>query len=319
MSAADVRPRLGVSACLVGALVRFDGGHKRDAFIAAELARFVDLVPMCPEMDIGLGTPRPSLRLVRGSDGPRLVAPRSDTDHTERMRRYAEHQAELVERWELDGFILKKDSPTCGLERVRVYGPSGIPTRDGRGLFAEALLRRNPLLPVEEEGRLADPRLRENFLVRIFMRQRLAGLFCGRWRLADLIAFHSSAKLLLLAHSPDKYRQLGRLVATAAERPRHAVAEAYRRGVLEALAVVPSRGRQVNVLEHLVGYLQEGSSPDEQAELREVIAEYRSSFVPLAVPLTMIRHHVRRRRIRYLAAQIYLAPFPRALLPDLAP
>ena len=318
-SPSEERPRVGVSACLLGTPVRFDGGHKRDDFVTDELARFVDLVPVCPEMDLGLGTPRESLRLVGSAEDARLVAPRSGSDHTDAMRAYAARRAEAIAGWSLDGFVLKKDSPSCGVWRVRVYGPSGIPTRDGRGLFAEALLRRHPLLPVEEEGRLRDARLRDNFLVRIFMHHRLTRLFGPRWRQADLVRFHAAAKLLVLAHSTERYRQLGRLVATAKGRPRAAVEEEYRRGLLEALAVVPSRGKHVNVLEHIAGYLRERSSSDERAELRETIDAYRNEDVPLAVPLTLLRHHVRRHRIEYLEAQLYLAPFPRALRPALAP
>jgi uncharacterized protein YbgA (DUF1722 family)/uncharacterized protein YbbK (DUF523 family) len=314
----DERPRIGISACLLGARVRFDGGHKRDDFITDELARFVDFVPVCPEMDLGLGAPRESLRLVGSAERARLVAPRSGNDYTDAMRAYAQRRAEAIAGWSLDGFIFKKDSPSCGVWRVRVYGPSGVPTRDGRGLFAAALMRHDPLLPVEEEGRLRDLRLRENFLVRIFMHPRLRRLFHPRWRHAELVRFHTSAKLLLLAHSTEVYRRLGRTVATAAARPRGAVQEEYRRGVLEALAVVPSRGKHVNALEHLAGFLRNRSSADERAELRETIDAYRRGEVPLAVPLTLVRHHVRRHRIEYLEAQLYLVPFPRALRPDLA-
>lgn len=315
----DERPRIGVSACLLGAPVRFDGGHKRDDFITKELARFVDFVPVCPEMDLGLGAPRESLRLVGRAADPKLVAPRSGNDYTDAMRALAERRSEAIAGWSLDGFVFKKDSPSCGVWRVRVYGPSGTPTRDGRGLFAAALLRQHSLLPVEEEGRLRDPRLRDNFLVRIFMHHRLTRLFHPRWRQAELVRFHASTKLLLLAHSTERYRQLGRLVATATGRQRIAVQEEYRRGVLEALAVVPSRGKHVNVLEHLAGFLRDRSSPDERAELRETIEAYRREEVPLAVPLTLVRHHVRHHRIEYLEAQLYLMPFPRALRPDLAP
>jgi len=315
----DERPRIGVSACLLGAPVRFDGGHKRDDFMTDELARFVDFVPVCPEMDLGLGAPRESLRLVGSAKDPRLVAPRSGTDYTDAMRAYADRRAEAIGGWSLDGFVLKKDSPSCGVWRVRVYGLSGVPTRDGRGLFAAALLRQNPLLPIEEEGRLHDPRLRDNFLVRIFMHHRLSRLFHPRWRQAELVRFHASAKLLLLAHSTELYRRLGRLVATATGRPRVTLQEEYRRGVLEALAVVPSRGKHVNALEHVAGFLRDRSSHDERAELRETIDAYHREEVPLAVPLTLVRHHVRRHRIAYLEAQLYLMPFPRALRPDLAP
>jgi uncharacterized protein YbbK (DUF523 family)/uncharacterized protein YbgA (DUF1722 family) len=315
----NARLRIGVSACLVGAPVRFDGGHKRDDFLVEELAPLAELVSLCPEVGVGLGTPRESLRLVRIGERTRLVAPKSGRDLTEDMERYAVAEAERIAGLDLDGYVLKKDSPSCGLERVRVYAESGIPTRSGRGLFAQALMARLPLLPVEDEGRLRDPDLRENFLQRLFVYRRLAQLFTDGWTLAQLIAFHGAAKFLLLSHSPSAAYALGRLVAGAAAQPRAIVAEQYRRGVLEAMALVPSRGRQINVLEHLAGFFKRTAADDDKRELHDTIARYGVGEVPLAVPLTLVRHHARHQRLRYLEAQLYLSLVPRVLRPELAP
>ena len=210
--------RIGVSSCLLGEEVRFDGGHKRDPFITGTLAAFVTFVPVCPEVEIGLGTPRESIRLVRTAGGVRLVAPKSGADHTARMTRYARRRAQELAALDLSGYLFKKDSPSCVVFRVRVHQPGGMPARDGRGLFAAAMVASQPLLPVEEEGRLHDPHLRDNFWERVFGFRRLARLFAGRWRTGGLVRFHTAGKLLLMAHHIESYRALGRLVAGAARR-----------------------------------------------------------------------------------------------------
>lgn len=301
------RLRIGVSACLVGERVRFDGGHKHDDFVE-ELRTIADLITACPEMELGLGAPRESLRLIRRpkDDLVALVAPRSERDLTREMRSYADRKATEIASWDLDGFIVKKDSPSCGLERVRVYGPNGMPERVGRGLFTQALVAAHPLLPVEEEGRLRDAALRENFLVRVGIHHRVRHLLAGDWRIGQLIAFHSSVKLELLAHSPVAYRQLGRLVARPGQLPREELARRYFEGLMEALAILPSRGRHVNVLQHVAGHFSSKVSPDERQELVEVIAEYQKERAPRSTPLTLLRHHARKSGDRYLAQQTYL-------------
>lgn len=299
------RFRIGVSACLAGAPVRFDGGHKHDDFVET-LGAAAELVPVCPEVELGLGTPRESMRLVARESLVRLVAPRSGRDLTDEMRRYAERKAAAIAGWDLDGFIVKKDSPSCGLERVRVYDDHGVPRRTGRGLFTEALLVAQPLLVVEEEGRLRDPALRENFLVRLAAHRRVRRLFAGDWRLGELVAFHSSIKLELLAHSPAAYRALGRLVAEAKRRPRAEVAATYCQALMAALARVPSTGRQVNVLQHIAGYFARSIGRDERQELGELIDDYRRQRVPRTSPLTLLRHHARKHGDAYLARQSYL-------------
>ena len=306
--------RIGISSCLLGQKVRFDGGHKRDAFLVETFGRFVEWVEVCPEVEVGLGTPREAIRLVRDGAEVRLVGVKSATDHTDRMRRWAAVRVEALAREALDGYILKKDSPSCGMERVRVYTPGGMPSRDGRGLFAEALMARLPLLPVEEEGRLSDPRLRDHFVERVFAHRRLRDLFAGRWTAGSLVAFHSAQKLALLAHSPAGYAELGRLVARAGEMPRGELRAAYEAGYMKALATIATPRRHVNVLQHIAGYFRKVVDDASRQELAAAIADYREGLVPLIVPITLVRHHVRRCGIDYLEGQVYLEPHPKELM-----
>ncbi len=297
-------------------MVRFDGGHKLDPFLAGTVSRFVRFVPVCPEMEIGLPSPRESMRLVREADGepPRLVAPASGRDHTIAMARFAKRHARQLAELGVSGFILKKDSPSCGLERVRVYRRSGVPTRDGRGLFAATLLEELPHLPVEEEGRLHDPALRENFFERVFGYRRLQTLFAGRWTLSDLVAHHTAEKLLLLAHDEDGYRALGRLVARAKSLPRADVESRYTARYSSSLARPATRGRHRNVLEHMLGYFSAELTPGDRREMIDAIRDYWQGLVPLVVPITLVRHHARARDVGYLLGQRYLDPHPKELM-----
>jgi uncharacterized protein YbgA (DUF1722 family)/uncharacterized protein YbbK (DUF523 family) len=305
--------RVGVSACLLGQNVRYDGGHKRDRFLMQTLGRFVDWVPVCPEVELGLGTPREPIRLERRLGEVRLVAPRSGVDHTEAMRRYARGRVASLEKEDLCGYVLKKDSPSCGLERVRIHDKSA-PSRSGRGLFAEELVARFPGLPVEEEGRLVDPRLRESFVVRVFAYRRLKDLFTSRWEVGALVAFHTAHKLLLLAHSPPAYASLGRLVAGARRLPRRDLRDRYTLDLMEALARPVTRGRHSNVLLHAMGYISKDLAPAERRELLGVIEDHRGGLLPLVVPLTLLRHHVQRLGVAYLQGQVYLEPHPKELM-----
>jgi uncharacterized protein YbgA (DUF1722 family)/uncharacterized protein YbbK (DUF523 family) len=306
--------RLGISSCLLGQSVRFDGGHKRDAFLVDTFGPYVEWVPVCPEVEAGLGVPREPIRLSRVGSALRLVAVRSATDHTERMARWASRRVEALAREDLEGYILKKDSPSCGMERVKVYDAGGAPARTGRGVFAEALLARLPLLPVEEEGRLSDPRLRDNFVERVFAYRRLRTLFAGRWTVGGLVAFHAAHKLTLLAHSPGGYRALGQLVARAAALPRAEVKAQYEEGFMRALAALATPRRHVNVLQHMLGYFRTVLDEASRAELAATVADYQRGLVPLVVPLTLVRHHVRRCGVAYLAGQVYLEPHPKELM-----
>ena len=306
---------VGVSACLLGQRVRWDGGHKSDPFLIGMLGPYVQWVPVCPEVEVGLPVPRDTLRLVRRGDAVRMVMPRTGADHTDAMRAYAARTVHELEGRDLCGFVLKKDSPSCGMTRVKVYAESGgSPARDGRGLFAEELIRRMPCLPIEEEGRLSDRGLRENFVERLFAYRRLKSLFTARWRLADLVAFHAAHKLLLMAHSPAAYSRLGRLVATAKGHSREELRRRYESEFMAALSALATPGRHANVLQHMLGYLRPALDRDQRAEIDELIGDYRRELVPLLAPLTLLRHHLRKLRIEYLLGQVYLEPSPRELM-----
>jgi uncharacterized protein YbgA (DUF1722 family)/uncharacterized protein YbbK (DUF523 family) len=306
--------RIGVSSCLLGQKVRFDGGHKRDAFLVDTFGPYVEWVPVCPEIEVGMGTPREAIHLVKRDGGVVLVGVKSGTDHTDRMREWSRRRVARLAGERLDGYVLKKDSPSCGMERVKLYDPQGSPTRTGRGLFAEALMEGLPLLPVEEEGRLSDPRLRDNFVERVFAHRRLLEMFSGRWSLGGLVRFHTAHKLTLLAHQPSAYASLGRLVAQASQVPREEVSKRYCESFMEALKAIATPRRHVNVLQHMLGYFRRTLDEASRAELAETIADYRQGLVPLVVPLTLLRHHVRRLGVEYLAGQVYLEPHPKELM-----
>lgn len=309
------RPRIGISSCLLGQRVRYDGGHKKDEFLTQTFGRFVEWVAVCPEVEVGMGTPRESIRLVGSAAHPRLVGDRSGRDWTEPMQAYAKRRVGELSTMKLAGYVLKKDSPSCGMERVRVYpGKGQAPNRNGRGLFAQVLLDDSPLLPIEEEGRLNDPKLRDNFIERIFAYQRWNRLLEDRPSVGKLVAFHTAHKFVLLAHSDPHLRRLGRLVAGAKDRPLLEALEEYGRLFMEALRVPATVRTHTNVLKHLTGYFSEQLSPDERAELLEVIADYHRGLVPLIVPITLIRHYVKKHRIAYIQDQVYLQPHPKELM-----
>jgi len=306
--------RIGISTCLLGEPVRFDGGHKRDAFLTETFGRFVEWVPVCPEVECGFGTPREAMRLVRAGPGVRLLTVKTSIDLTEAMERYSRSRVAALADEDLSGYVLKKDSPSCGLERVKVYDRHGTPARGGRGLFAAALVEAFPHLPVEEEGRLADPRLRDNFIERVFAYWRLRGLFASRWTVGDLVRFHTAHKLLVLAHAPERYRRLGRLVAGARGMARRNLEQRYVAGLMDALAELATARRHTNVLQHMAGYFKDRLDAASKRELAGTIDDYRRGLVPLVVPLTLIRHHARTLDVAYLAGQTYLEPHPKELM-----
>jgi uncharacterized protein YbgA (DUF1722 family) len=235
-------------------------------------------------------------------------------DLTPLLDDYAARRVAQLATDELSGYVLKKDSPSCGLERVKVYGAQGAPARSGRGRFAARLLDRCPDLPVEEEGRLSDPRLRENFVERVFCYWRLRNLLSGTWTLGELVKFHTAHKLIVMAHSPEAYRQLGRFVARAAALPHDELEHRYSRRFMAALTVLATRRRHTNVLQHMAGYFKDHLDRDSKAELAAAIEDYRRELVPLIVPMTLLRHHVRTHEVSYLAGQLYLDPHPKELL-----
>lgn len=308
--------RIGISSCLLGQKVRFDGGHKRDDFLTGTFASYVEFVPVCPEVEAGFGTPREPMRLVRDDAGAavRLITVKTGIDLTSRLAMFSRGRAKQLEIEDLCGYVLKKDSPSCGMERVKVYDRNMVPSKTGRGLFAEALIARFPFLPVEEEGRLADPRIRDNFVERVFAYRRLRDLFENRWTAGSLVAFHTAHKLTLMAHSVGAYQQLGRLVAAARETPRDQLRARYTEGFMTALAIVATPKRHSNVLQHMAGYFRKQLDAASRAELASAIEDYRLGLVPLIVPITLLRHYVRQYDVAYLAGQVYLDPHPKELM-----
>ena len=248
--------RVGISSCLLGNEVRFDGGHKRDRYLADTLGQFFQWVPVCPEVEMGLGTPRETLRLLGDPSAPRLVFGKTGGDQTAAMQSWATTRLEQLATMDLCGYILKSDSPSCGMERVRLYGEGGMPSKTGVGIYARALMDRFPLLPVEEEGRLHDLPLRENFVERVFCFRRWRDLVAGRLTRGKLVAFHTAHKLLLMAHSPKHYAELGRLVAAAKAHTPRELETRYGELFMAALTIKATATKHVNVLQHILGYLK---------------------------------------------------------------
>ena len=304
---------VGVSSCLLGEQVRYDGGHKRNAFLIDDLARHVRFVPVCPEVGIGLGTPREPIRLVRASGATRLMG-QSGADHTGAMRDYAAATVAELRRRDLSGYVLKKGSPSCGLERVKVWNEEGTgATPDGRGMFAEALVEALPELAVEEEGRLNDAALREHFVDRVFAHARVRDFFGEPWSAEGLIAFHSAEKIAVMAHDVEGARELGRLVARVRELPPDELAGRYRVLHARAFARPATPGRQANALQHLAGHLKDALDSADREELRVAIEDYRTGLLPVAVPLALLGRHLRAAGAEWAGGQSYLDPYPKDL------
>lgn len=305
------RVKIGVSSCLLGQEVRYNGGHKRDGFVTGALAPYVEYVPVCPEVAIGMGIPRPPIRLVGDPERPRAVGTDDPTlDVTERLEDFA--RRELPKLGDISGYILKKDSPSCGMERVKVYRPSGgAAERKGVGVYARILMEHEPLLPVEEEGRLNDPVLRENFLTRVYVYHRWQRLMAEGVTAKRLIAFHTDHKYLVMAHSQAAYQRLGRLLSDLGGKvDLEAVAREYAAGLFETLARRVNRKRHSNVLQHILGYLKRSIDSGDKAEMLDTIDAYRRGEVPLVVPITLLRHYFRRHPDEYMERQVYLHPHP---------
>jgi len=307
------RIRLGISSCLLGQEVRYDGGHKHNGYITESLGQFFEFVPFCPEVAIGLGVPRPPIRLVKGVDGTRARGIKNPTlDVTDRLAEYAAKVAPKLRG--VSGYILKKGSPSCGMERVKVYGRQGVSVSAGAGIYAGALMELLPELPFEEEGRLMDPVLRENFIERVFVYHRWQQLAGQRLTARRLVEFHTRHKFIVLAHDEKRYRELGRLVATADRRGIAAIGQDYITLLMQALRKPATRTRHSNVLQHLFGFFKDNLDAGDKRELLALIDSYRRGHVPLVVPITLIRHYLRRFPEPYVSAQYYLAPHPDELM-----
>ncbi len=305
---------VGISSCLLGNPVRFDKGHKYDPFLVETLGHYVAWIPVCPEVEIGLGAPRDSLRLVGTPEAPRLVSPKTGADLTARMQAFSEEKLDDLQRHHLRGFVLKKNSPTCGLERVRVYDKHGMPQKKGQGMFARVLQQHLPMLPVEDEGRLHDPRLRENFVERVFAYERWLRFLDGTPGPRELVAFHSGEKLALMAHEPTAYRELGRLVAGAGKAAMGDTLTTYGERWMRALTARATPRKHANALYHAIGYFKKDLPGEDRQELVAVIEKYRTGLLPLVVPMTLVGHHLRHHPHEWLTRQSYLNPYPEELL-----
>jgi len=302
--------KLGISACLLGENVRYDGGHKLDRFLTDTLRQYVEYVPVCPEVECGLGVPRESMHLEGNPDSPRLVTIRTKQDMTDCMVKWAQKRVVQLEKKDLCGFIFKSDSPSSGMDRIRVYNEKGIPVKKGVGIFARIFMDHFSLLPVEDEGRLHDPELRENFIERIFTLKRWREVLGKKESRGNVVDFHTKHKLLILSHSPKHYQMMGKLVAQAKNLPLKELYREYQTLLMESLGLKTTPKKNANVLQHMMGYFKEQLSPDEKQELLEVIDLYRKEIIPLIVPITLINHYVRKYDQPYLKKQIYLNPHP---------
>ncbi len=305
---------IGVSACLLGEHVRYDGGHKHDHYITDTLGRFFSFLPVCPEVGCGMSTPREAMRLEGDPAKPRLMTRQTRIDKTDQMLAFCASKTEELAGEDLCGFIFKKDSPSSGLYRVKVYDEKGMPKKNGSGLFATAVARRFPLLPMEEEGRLNDPDLRENFIERIFCYRRWKDFLQEKPDMGSLVEFHSRHKLLMMAHSPQIYREMGVLVAHGKQLGMQELLQRYEEQFMKGLAFQATTKKNTNVLMHIMGYFKKQLIAAEKEELLETITQYHHQLVPLLVPLTLLKHYVRKFDQTYLKQQVYLLPHPAELM-----
>jgi uncharacterized protein YbgA (DUF1722 family)/uncharacterized protein YbbK (DUF523 family) len=305
--------KIGISSCLLGENVRYDGGHKLDRFLRDTLGRYVQYLPVCPEFECGLGAPREAMRLEGHLESPRLITIKTRKNMTQRMMKWAEKRVMKLKKDDLCGFIFKSKSPSCGMERVKVYNEKGMPVMKCVGLFARAFMEHFPLIPVEEDGRLHDPILRENFIERIFTLKKWRDMTGKDKNIGNLVKFHTVNKYLLLSHSEKHFRIMGRMVADAKHNPIKKLFQEYEQMLIETLGLKTTPRKNLNVLQHMMGYFKKVLSPDEKQELLATFDEYKNGNIPLIVPVTIIKHYVRKFKEPYLMGQTYLHPHPTEL------
>ena len=305
--------KIGISACLLGEPVRWNGGHARDRYLTDILGQYVEYVPVCPEVECGMGVPRETLRLVGNPDNPSLVTSKTNVDYTRRMTEWARKRVKELEKENLCGFVFKKNSPSSGLYKVPVKNFKGMPQKKGRGIFTRVFTEHFPLVPVEEDGRLHDAKLKETFIEQLFTLMRWRETLSKKKSLANLIDFHTRHKLLIMSHSPTHLKMMGKLVAESKTLPAEDVFARYEALLIGALRLKSTLKKNINVLQHIMGYFKKRLSPDEKQELLEIIDQYRQEFVPLIVPVTLLNHYVRKYKQPYLVQQFYLNPHPISL------
>lgn len=303
--------RIGISSCLLGKKVRYDGQHKYDAYIVETLGRFMDFVPVCPEVECGLTIPREAMRLTGDSHNPRLVTIKTGIDYTEKMKEWGSIKLNDLAGHDLCGFIFKSKSPSSGMERVKIYtSAGGTPSKNGTGIFAGMFMERFPRIPVEEEGRLYNPAIRENFIERIFVYNRWLEMLKNSNSVNGLIQFHTRHKLILMAHSPVHYRAGGRITAAASMKNLKAAQDQYLENLMSGLKMAATVKKNFNVLQHILGYFKKKLLPREKSELLDIMENYKNSYIPLIVPVTLLNHYISRFEQQYLKEQYYLNPHP---------
>lgn len=307
------KPLVGISTCLLGENVRHDGGHKLNHYLRDTLGKYVDYIPVCPEVECGMSVPREAVHLVDINGKIRLITVKTNIDMTEKMNSWMKEQLKELSKKTLCGFIFKSKSPSSGLFRIKVYRKNGV-TKNGRGIFAKGLTERFPLIPVEEEGRLNDDKLRENFIERIFLMHRWNTLNEKKKSLKKLIDFHAAHKFLLMAHSPKSLKELGRRLAQGKEYSLSQLYKIYFESLITSMQKIATVKKNTNVLTHLMGYFKKNLTHDEKAELLELIEKYHNEYIPLIVPVTLINHYVRKYKPLYLENQVYLNPSPPELM-----
>lgn len=305
---------LGISSCLLGNKVRYDGGHKLDHFLIGTLGQYVDWVPVCPEAACGLGIPREVMALEVDPASSRIRTVWTGIDHTARMRKWIKEELKVLADIDVSGFVFKSRSPSCGLRDTRVFDAKCRVRSKGPGIFARTIMDTFPLLPVEDERRMHDPSLRENFIERVFVYRRWQEYIKEDGSLGGLVSFHTDHKYLIMAHSQKHYSTLGKMAAASKKIRKGDLHAGYIGTLMEGMAYIATAKKNTNVLQHMVGYFKDKLSTDEKKELLEVITNYHDGLVPLIVPITLLRHYVRNYREDYLSRQFYLNPHPLELM-----
>ena len=307
--------KIGVSSCLIGEKVRWNGDHKQNHFVREVLANYFEYVSVCPEMEVGMGVPRETVALYGNLEKSRMISKKTQTDWTRPMKNYIKDRLKSLTHDDLCGYIFKSKSPSCGLGRIPVYSEFGSnKVRHGLGMFAQAFTKAFPIVPTEDEGRLNDPRIRENFIVKVFSFYRLQALFKQKFSLGALVKFHTRQKFLLLAHSRKHYDTLGQLVGKPKSMSLEKLKVKYGEIFMEALTFKATPKKNTDVLLHMMGFLKKILSKEEKKDILSVIEDYRKQLLPLIVPVTLIRHHVNKHKIEYLMGQAYLNPHPKELM-----
>ena len=310
----DIKIKIGVSSCLLGEKVRWNGDHKQNHFVREILANYFEYISICPEMEVGMGVPRETVALYGNLEKSRMISRKTQTDWTKPMQKYIQVRINSLTREDLCGFIFKSKSPSCGLSRVPVYSEFGSHSvRHGSGMFAREFTNKFPLIPTEDEGRLNDSRIRENFIVKVFSFYRLQNLFKENFSIGRLVKFHTQQKYLLLAHSRKHYDALGQLVAKPKSLKIEDLKDRYGKIFMEALTFKATPKKNTDVLLHMMGFLKQILSKGEKADILSTIEDYRKELLPLIVPVTLIHHQVHKHNIEYLMNQVYLKPHPKEL------